>query len=361
MSNPYHGNSVMNTAVVISSRRAVLRTSHPATRQRTAFTLVELLVVIAIIGILVAMLLPAVQSAREAARRTSCVNNFKQASLALQMYHDARKTLPVGTLCTVFPNDPGIPSTAKTGLQGMSWSAHVLPYMEEGGIFNLIDNENAVFSGGTWKAGGMLVTTYICPTLPHDDNYWTDQTSNNSQDGSAGHDYRVTNITGNMGYYPFPPKDPYPARLSYPTFNSYQQKAVGNGMFMNYNKVRFKQVSDGLSKTLLVGETTGHRGRDLNGEEVAIDFNWMTRNIQTVDEGINGPFTIPGGRSPSRLMGVTGQNRHEELVNQFGFSSYHPGGAHFAMCDGSVTFLSQDINQAALEEMASRDGGGIIP
>ena len=324
----------------------------------SGFTLVELLVVIAIIGILVAMLLPAIQAAREAARRAACLNNFRQAAVACHMYHDSHKTLPVGATYTVYMTDPGIPSGLRSGSQGLSWSAYVLPYMEEAGVFGLIDDETNVFTGGTWKAGGMLIAPYVCPSNQNGSNNWTDQTSTKSQDGAPDHDFRITNITGVMGYYPFGKDDPYPATLDHGSFFSYQQKALGNGLFYNLSKISFKKVLDGTSKTLMLGETTGYRGKDLGGNEVAIEFNWITRNVQSVDEGINGPFTIPGGRSPSLLMGVSGQNRHEELTDQFGFSSYHPGGAHFAMGDASVTFLSEDIDQAVLEEMASRNDEG---
>jgi hypothetical protein len=132
---------------------------------------------------------------------------------------------------------------------------------------------------------------------------------------------------------------------------------MGNGIYFNLSHVGIRQIIDGTSNTLLLGETTGHEGRDANGNLVAIEFTWLTRTCQSVDEGINGPFSIPGGRSPSLLMGVSGQNRHEELTDQFGFSSFHPGGAHFAKADASVHFLNDDIDQRLLEMMASRNDG----
>jgi hypothetical protein len=161
-----------------------------------------------------------------------------------------------------------------------------------------------------------------------------------------------------MGYYPFGNEDPYPPTIDHGSFFSFQQKAIGNGLFFNFSKIGFKKVLDGTSKTLMLGETTGHRGKDLGGNDVAIEFNWITRNVQSVDEGINGPFTIPGGRNPGLLMGASGQNRHEELTDQFGFSSFHPGGAHFALGDASVQFLNEDIDQTVLDEMASRNDEG---
>jgi prepilin-type processing-associated H-X9-DG protein len=162
-----------------------------------------------------------------------------------------------------------------------------------------------------------------------------------------------------MGYYPFGPDDPYPLTLNHGSFFSFQQKALGNGIFYNLSRISFNNILDGSSNTLMLGETTGHMGRDAAGSLVFIEFTWLIRTCQSVDEGINGPFTIPGGRSPSLLMGVSGQNRHQELTDQFGFSSFHPGGAHFARADGSVHFLNEDIDQDVLEEMASRNDEGV--
>lgn len=327
---------------------------------KCGFTLVELLVVIAIIGVLVAMLLPAVQAARESARRTTCMNNFRQAAVACHMYHDAHKKLPVGAMYSVYMSDPGIPPDTKPHMQGISWSAYVLPFMEQASVFALIDDETSAFSAGSWLAGGQLVPSYICPSNQNQSGNWTDQSSNRSQDGAADHDFRITNITGVMGYYPFGPDDRYPPTLDHGSFMSFQQKSQGNGMFYNLSDISFKKVTDGTSKTLMLGETTGHRGKDAAGIGVSIEFNWITRNVQSVDEGINGPFTLPGGRNPDLIMGVSGQNRHEELTDQFGFSSYHPGGAHFAMGDASVQFLNENIDQAVFEEMGSRNDDGRV-
>lgn len=321
------------------------------------FTLVELLVVIAIIGVLVALLLPAVQSAREAARRSTCINNFKQTALALQNYHASKGKFPVGAMYTVWMDDPGIPSGTQSGMQGISWTAYILPYMEQEQIFNQIDDPTLFVALGTWEAGGNLVSSYLCPSNPDQDG-WTDHVTGRGRGGVPEQDLRVTNIAGVMGYYPFGPEDDYPRSLDRGSFRSFQQKAQGNGIFYNLSENSFRTITDGSSNTKMLGETTGHRGLDAAGNEVHIEFTWVTRTVQSVDEGINGPFTIPGGRDPSLLMGVSGQNRHEELTDQFGFSSFHPGGAHFARADGSVEFVSEDIDQEALEICASRNDEG---
>lgn len=345
-------------AMGLSSRSRGRRRSNANRVKRSGFTLVELLVVIAIIGILVALLLPAVQAAREAARRATCLNNFKQAAIALHNFYDTKGHYPPGAMYSVAMNDPGIPPGTVPGMQGISWSAFVLPHLEHQETFDLIGDDETVFTQpGIWAAAAVLVPTYVCPSNRNELG-WTDHVTGNSH-GSPEMDLRISNIVGVMGYYPFAANDPYPITLSHATFTSYQQKAMGNGMFFNLSKITLNKVTDGTSKTLLLGETTGHKGRDHAGELVTIEFSWVTRTCQSVDEGINPPFSIPGGRDQNLLMGVSGQNRHEELTDQFGFSSFHPGGAHFAMGDASVHFLNEDIDQSVLEEMAGRNDGGI--
>jgi len=113
------------------------------------------------------------------------------------------------------------------------------------------------------------------------------------------------------------------------------------------------------TNTLLIGEITGASGNDGAGDPVEIGYSWVTRDVQGVDEGINGPGTVPGGRSSRDPLGG-GENRHGEMYREIGFSAFHPGGAHFAMADASVHFISDNIDQFVLEAMASRDRGEVV-
>ena len=151
----------------------------PLSRKRLrGFTLVELLVVIAIIGVLVGLLLPAVQAAREAARRTSCVNNFKQIGLALHNYHDAQKVFPSGEIYHVsWCNPPGPPPNGINAV-GFAWSGLILPYMEDELTKDLFDKDLdaggwGVFGGpdnvNSAKAGATRIPVYVCPSDPQDE------------------------------------------------------------------------------------------------------------------------------------------------------------------------------------------------
>jgi prepilin-type N-terminal cleavage/methylation domain-containing protein/prepilin-type processing-associated H-X9-DG protein len=322
---------------------------------RAAFTLVELLVVIAIIGILIALLLPAVQAARESARRTQCQNNFKQALLGVLSFEDAHKKLPPGTeLWVVTTPDlpPGIPRPEWGGVSrwdGFGWSAFILPYIEQASVYNMIGNWGSYPSAASWEACGQLIETYVCPS-DHNDSKWVDCCTNIDHGGIPEQDWRVANIAGVA--------DSQRSTVA----QAYQQIADGNGVFYNFSEVKLREVTDGLSNTAFLAEvTTGGVGKDGAGVEVTIGYGWIQRNIQSARQGINGPGTVPGGRNVQLdPFDGDGGNRHEELFDEVGFSSFHPGGCQFAFGDGRVAFLNQDINQRVLAAYCSRACGEAI-
>lgn len=320
------------------------------TSRRPGFTLVELLVVIAIIGILVALLLPAVQSARESARRTQCQNNFKQTMLALQNYHSTYNKFPLGNALHVF-DTPDLPrDVPPLGYAGFGWSAYILPYMEESNVYNLIDDWGHVYRGspGSWEATAQLIDPYVCPS-DRNDSKWVDCCTGFQHGVDPETDWRVTNIAGVAD-----------SRRS-PTSMAWQQIADGNGVLFNFSKIAIRHITDGTSQTAMIGEvTTGGEGRDGSGAIVTVGYSWVQRNLQTARQGINGPGTIPGGRSSADPLDGDGGNRHEEMYDEVGFSSFHPGGCHFGYVDGRVEFLSEDVNQPVLAAFSSRNCGETV-
>ncbi|MEA1952204.1 MAG: DUF1559 domain-containing protein [Planctomycetota bacterium] len=310
-------------------------------RKTRGFTLVELLVVIAIIGILIALLLPAVQSAREAARRMQCSGNFKQVGLALHNYHTSHRCFPPGTTW----------NWAK-GYYGWSWSAFILPYLEESALDNALDFESAYWLAGGREPGGYSLPIYNCPSDPQSGG-WTEWSSGYYLGKTDVEDYRSTNITGVGDSHRWERNDPYGANR--------------NGMLFANKSIRVADVSDGTSGTLFVGEVTGARGRHPSQGDAWFQHTWFTYNCHGLQYGINGPMTLPGGRDDSPtgnpidgIGGNYGGNRHNELFAELGFSSWHPGGCHFSMVDGSVHFFTTDMDLSVLQALATRAGGETV-
>jgi prepilin-type N-terminal cleavage/methylation domain-containing protein len=317
-------------------------------RQSTrGFTLVELLVVIAIIAILVAMLLPAVQAARAAARRVQCTNNFKQAGIALHNYHSSYSRFCPGIFmwevngCSTPRHEQGQP------YQAWSWSTFILPFLEEEAVYDLIDfNERSYpWASKPTAAGCQPISVYLCPSDPQgfelvgccSFNSFCN-TGNNQEDLGNGNvgavadsfDFTCDGRLPRLGYREdiggmSAPADPSGYRLA-------------NGTLFNNSRTRIRDVYDGTSSTLMIGEVTGGLPGSYSGQY------WMTHNTDDTADGINGPQTIPGGATTHHWDG--------------GFSSYHPGhGCHFTLVDGSVRFFVETIDQDVLSALSTRDQG----
>ena len=216
-------------------------------RRPGGFTLVELLVVIAIIGILVALLLPAVQAAREAARRTACQNNFKQVGVALHNYHSAQQVFPPGTRFTQVSN-ASCPETEAGGERSFGWGAFILPYLEEQQLYDQLDLDINVFTGVNWDASAILVSAYVCPSEANDSS-WVDCCTGKDHGGAPGDDWRLSNMAG-IG-------DSVEAHCWL-----YQPHAIGRGTLFNYSKINIGKITDGSSHTAMVGEVVSALGSD---------------------------------------------------------------------------------------------------
>ncbi|QDS89954.1 hypothetical protein EC9_41560 [Rosistilla ulvae] len=283
-----------------------------AAERRSAFTLVELLVVIAIIGILVSLLLPAVQAAREAARRMQCSNNMKQIGLALHNYHDTYRMFPEGSRLSNFMG----PLTA------------VLPYLEAANTYQQFDFSLSYSDPYNQAVASQEIATYLCPSMTMPRQVPDD--SNGETGGPTS--YLACEGTG-----------------------AYMVKADGmfglNWTSYGYNNpaTRFRDITDGTSSTIAYGETT----YDMP------DYLWTA---PAADAG-----KVKWGTArwvlgyPAVSLGTTLKELNvHNAANNGGFQSMHPGGVQFLYGDGSVRFGAETADRDLLNALATRNGGEVV-
>jgi prepilin-type N-terminal cleavage/methylation domain-containing protein/prepilin-type processing-associated H-X9-DG protein len=340
---------------VASGRCEMEHPEIPKSPASGGFTLVELLVVITIIGILIALLLPAVQAAREAARRMQCQNNLKQIGLALHNYHDSYATLPFGGAYGNFTVQP------RTG----TWASFILPFMEQQNVYDLIDFNYPMGDARNAVAVAIPIATYACPSDPQSsqpilgNRRWSPGTT---EPGYTG----TWNPTRAMGlWYPActgptapdyclwgdttpGPNNPTCQGCNWGTETGGFCVAAGLkgercfvGMFgRDVYGISFNKVTDGLSNTLMVGETLpGH-----NKYQCVFCLN----------------HTFSSTHIPLNLMYTQDTNYNFSQIYSVGFKSLHPGGVNFAMGDGSVHFINETIDYVLINKLGTRAGGEIV-
>jgi prepilin-type N-terminal cleavage/methylation domain-containing protein len=338
-------------------------------RLRGGFTLVELLVVIAIIGILIALLLPAVQAAREAARRTQCNNNVKQLALGCHGYHDAHRVFPkVSVMRYVLPG--GTPLTASFTESGLGWTVLVLPYIEQDALFEKFnpdptsrDSEyvSTVPTPGSpgfhnKMLGATRLNVYVCP----------DAIEKDSTQGSEVFNGPVptTHYIGIMGPLPLNPQ----TGAAYGWRNQGTQGGYALDGIMTplpydqFDKtVTTADVLDGTSNTILIAEMSWNH---VLGGVTRSGYRVWTRGCGHV--AMPGPPASPVSdmscgsarnlRNAPNAVIYNGSNNW----NDVSIGSNHPGGCHVGLGDGSSRFIQKTISMRALLSMASRKGGEVI-
>jgi prepilin-type N-terminal cleavage/methylation domain-containing protein/prepilin-type processing-associated H-X9-DG protein len=337
-------------------------------RSRRGFTLIELLVVIAIIGVLIALLLPAVQAAREAARRAQCTNNLKQIGLGVHNYISATGSLPMGNSTRSLAYD-------NCGTYwGHNWLSFILPYMEGGNSYNAANFSLAYNFRAQFTAFRGRISVLICP----DDTQAVDMTQlgyiatlQTSYQGMRG-------MTENLYYWWGPG-----------SVNSDRCGVIDSeGVFGANVAFGVQDITDGTSNTILAGEATrfinepgnspfgfGNTAAAWGGPDWSSTVTWpgdirVTGGAYSVPK-INAPPVISGGPACLTSTGpfafltygnppgwVTSPQCYQ--LGQFGFRSRHPGGANFAMSDGSVRFLKETINILTYRALSTRNIGEVV-
>ncbi len=320
-----------------------IRSRTPARAEvcRPGFTLIELLVVIAIIAILIALLLPAVQQAREAARRTQCKNNMMNLALALHNYMMAHEVLPPGTQNPTGPinNQPGGPmnsllpppqsadgfsdgnAVAEAALpvdltthRDMGWITQLLPYFEQQNAYHKIDFKTSVYAAENLPVRKHQISMLSCP----------------SDYGMSSRDeIALTNYKGSSHDLEAP------------------IDADMNGVLFLNSSIRYEAISDGSSSTIFLGEGVTSWNSSLG---------WMSGTRATLRN--SGAAPNDSRKNSHMTRGQDFEDENPMAVG--GYSSHHTGGAHFTLGDGSVRFISQNIELTLFQHLANRHDGELV-
>lgn len=314
-------------------------------RRSRAFTLVELLVVIAIIGVLVGLLLPAVQAAREAVRRTQCANNLKQLGLAMHGYHDVHRVFPHGF-----------------GVNQEFWSALILPQLEQTGLHQSLNWTNSALVNSAYAtdwtnydspnrtACETVISVFRCPSMAQDEHLDYNTIARRvpvSYRGVAG--ARVSSDDASTR----------PSGYNSTGFTALEQTNL-DGILYGASRIGFRDILDGSTNTILIGES--YTDCDYVKDGQAMDYfaffgpqmaTWVPGKQTGTEhsEGL-GSAVVPINSRKNPAV-------HGALV-EMSFGSYHTGGAMFSIADGSVRFMTESLDIAVYQALATRAGGEVV-
>ncbi|WP_422926358.1 DUF1559 domain-containing protein [Singulisphaera sp. PoT] len=339
-----------------------------ASLRRCGFTLIELLVVITVIGALIALLLPAVQAAREAARRVHCVNNLKQINIGLQNYESTNRSFPPGAI--TYQETPLDCTQAR---RGHSLFTMLLPELEQGPTYNAINfSFAAVGMQGSYNAGAInntafstRISAYICPSDFNQLPYSSKLQNPSGESYNAYTQGSYAGMVGTVDIFRWWCGCPATYRDGFICVGQVELKPDGAfGYNFSFPQVAF---TDGLSQTILIGEFSRFRNdpdRIFNQWNSALYYNsgmtGVTRpqGLATSVPTINQNLRVP---DYSWNNPVTWKNDPQNrTMGQFGFRSQHPNGANFGFGDGSVRFIKQEISQKLYWSLSTRAGAEVI-
>lgn len=289
--------------------------------RRRGFTLIELLVVIAIIGVLVALLLPAVQQAREAARRTQCKNNLKQLGLALHAYHDSLRAFPSGYTYRM--------GTQMENAAGFGWGMMLLPYLDQANLYQQFNFKVPVWDPLNETPREQHLLAFLCPSDPVSSGQYVEM-------GMLPELYA-------MGCYV--------ASFGPPDLDADQEQR--SGMFSRNSSTQIRDVTDGLSNTLMCGERVNGPFRTVgaHGVHVTYETTWAAAVRQWDD---------PTDDHGHMVLFQTGHTPNSALSDDRDVSAPHVGIAQFLLGDGSVRAIGESINFAVYQSLSTRAGGEVI-
>jgi prepilin-type N-terminal cleavage/methylation domain-containing protein/prepilin-type processing-associated H-X9-DG protein len=299
------------------------------------FTLIELLVVIAIIAILIALLLPAVQAAREAARRTQCLNNLKQIGLAMHNYHSASEVFPPGYVSLTQNGSPG-------GLEigpGWGWGTMLLSALEQKTIYDAVNFSLPTTDPGSQTVRRTNLSVFVCP----------------SNTGGSGGPLTITDGSGTVLVRDLSPGQ-YVAVAG--QWEPEEFPAQNNGVFYRNSRISIRDITDGTSTTLMVGERSQNVANAtwvgmIPFGEACTNPNWAHQDCEASNVLILGHT----GPSPDEPW-IDTPNYKKSGADDF--HSLHPGGCNFLFCDGSVRFIKETVNPQTYSYLSTRAGGEVL-
>ena len=303
-------------------------------RSRRGFTLIELLTVLAVIATLLALLLPAVQQAREAARRTACKNNLKQIGLALHNYESSFGIFPPGYIHKFGPTGS---ANGRANHAGLAWGAMLLPLLDQSNLYNQIDSQIPIWNPVNLVPREQHLPVFLCPS----DSYSAGAFVVRDQAVVPVEQYAAASYAANWG--------PSTAIVNLDDTPLHSQ-----GVFYRNSAIRVRDVVDGLSNTLAIGERTNGpipSSSATSGGHSVFETSWVAavRDVTDLSDDHGHMVLFETQFRPNQVNG-----------DDKGLSAPHAGLCQFAICDGSVRSISENIDAALYNALGTRQGGEII-